>query len=68
MSLNDKIGNTAEDLGGRAKEAAGQVTGDEKLRDEGKLDQVEAGAKQAVEDAKDAVGDAVGKLKDKFGK
>ncbi|WP_280382265.1 CsbD family protein [Nocardia wallacei] len=68
MSLNDKIGNTAEDLGGRAKEAAGQVTGDEKLRDEGKLDQVEAGAKQAVEDVKDAVGDAVGKLKDKFGK
>ncbi|RDI43283.1 CsbD family protein [Nocardia mexicana] len=67
MSLNDKIGNAADDLGGRAKEAAGQVTGDDKLRDEGKLDQVQAGAKKAVEDVKDGVGDAVGKLKDKFG-
>ncbi|GAB2685603.1 CsbD family protein [Nocardia thraciensis] len=68
MSLNDKISNTADDLNGRAKEAIGQVTDDDKLRDEGKLDQIEAGAKKAAEDMKNAVGDVVGKVKDKFGK
>ena len=35
-----------EDLKGRAKEAAGSLTDDDKLRREGKLDQASASAKE----------------------
>ncbi|MEC3976169.1 CsbD family protein [Amycolatopsis sp. H20-H5] len=68
MSLGDKISNKAEDLGGKAKEATGNVTGDEQLQAEGKGDQAKAGVKDAVENVKDAVGDAAGKIKDMFKK
>ncbi|MEV6238687.1 CsbD family protein [Lentzea sp. NPDC051838] len=59
MSLSDKIGNKAEDLGGKAKEAAGELTGDEQLADEGRADQAKAALKDGVEKVKDAVGGAV---------
>ena len=36
MGLDDKIENTAEKLGGKGKEAAGDATGDESLRAEGR--------------------------------
>ncbi len=39
MGLDDKIGNAAEKLGGKGKEAAGEATGDESLRTEGQTDQ-----------------------------
>ncbi|MEA5359619.1 CsbD family protein [Amycolatopsis sp., V23-08] len=57
MSLGDKIGNKAEDLGGKAKEATGNVTGDEQLKAEGQGDQAKAGLKDAVEHVKDAAKD-----------
>ncbi|MEV6440780.1 CsbD family protein [Amycolatopsis sp. NPDC051716] len=57
MSLGDKISNKAEELGGRAKETAGQATGDEQLRAEGQADQAKAGLKDAVENVKDAAKD-----------
>ena len=66
MSLDDKIGNKVEDLGGKAKEATGNVTGDEQLQAEGKGDQAKAGLKDAVEDVKDAAGDVVDKVKGIF--
>jgi uncharacterized protein YjbJ (UPF0337 family) len=47
---------------GRIKEAAGAVTGNDKLRDEGKTDQAVGKAKQAVQKAADAVKDAVKKV------
>ncbi|MBC7300990.1 MAG: CsbD family protein [Nocardia sp.] len=68
MSVADKFSNTADDLGGKAKEAAGAATGDEQLRAEGKADQLEAGVKRAVADVKSTVGDAVDAVKQKFGK
>ncbi|MEV6073001.1 CsbD family protein [Nocardia sp. NPDC052001] len=68
MSLSDKISNKAEDLGGKAKEAAGNLTGDDSLRAEGKADQVESGLKNAVENVKDAVEDTVDKVKNAFKK
>ncbi|WP_280221131.1 CsbD family protein [Nocardia neocaledoniensis] len=68
MSLSDKISNKADDLGGKAKEAAGAVTGDDELRAEGKADQAESAVKGAVEDVKDAVGNAADKVKKAFGK
>nr|WP_062315960.1 CsbD family protein [Demequina maris] len=55
MSMSDRASNAAEDLKGKAKEGAGKATGDEQLEAEGKIDQFKAGAKDKVEDAKDAV-------------
>jgi uncharacterized protein YjbJ (UPF0337 family) len=54
MGLDDKIGNAAESAGGKAKEAAGKATGNERLEAEGKGDQVKADLKNAAEKVKDA--------------
>ena len=53
MSAVDKIKDAAQDLAGKAKEAAGKVTGNEKLQAEGKADQNRAEAKKAGENIKD---------------
>ena len=53
MGLDDKIGNTAEKLGGQGKEAAGRATGDESLKAEGQGDQATGDLKQAGEKIKD---------------
>lgn len=50
----DKAKHTGEELLGKAKEAAGKATGNNKLEAEGKADQVKAKAKQAGDDIKDA--------------
>jgi uncharacterized protein YjbJ (UPF0337 family) len=50
-----------EDLKGRAKEAAGDLTDDDELKREGKVDQASAAVK-------DKVGDVADKVKDAFGK
>jgi uncharacterized protein YjbJ (UPF0337 family) len=49
----------ADELKGRAKEAAGDLTGDEDLQREGKVDQATGKAKDAVDDAGDKVKDAL---------
>lgn len=54
MGLDDKIENTAEKLGGKGKESAGEATGDESLKAEGQGDQAKADLKQAGEKVKDA--------------
>jgi uncharacterized protein YjbJ (UPF0337 family) len=54
MGLDDKIGNAAEKLGGKGKEAAGEASGDESLEAEGKGDQAKSDLKQAGEKVKDA--------------
>ena len=54
MGLDDKIGNAAEKLGGKGKEAAGEATGDDRLRAEGQSDQAKGDQKQAGEKVKDA--------------
>jgi len=53
MSASDKIKNAAEDLAGKAKEAAGKVTNNEQLEAEGRADQTKSSAKQAGENVKD---------------
>ena len=55
MGIGDKISNKAEELAGKAKEAVGDATDNEKLQAEGKADQASAGVKQAGEHAKDAI-------------
>jgi uncharacterized protein YjbJ (UPF0337 family) len=52
---------TADDLKGRAKEAAGDLTDDKSLKNEGKVD-------RASGSIKDKVGDAADKAKDVLGK
>jgi uncharacterized protein YjbJ (UPF0337 family) len=54
MGLDDKIGNAAEKLGGKGKETAGEASGDESLKAEGKGDQAKSDLKQAGEKVKDA--------------
>ncbi|HEX5347160.1 MAG TPA: CsbD family protein [Pseudonocardiaceae bacterium] len=54
MGLQDKVGNRAEVLKGKAKEAAGKITGNPRLEVEGKLDQGKGNLKQAGEKVKDA--------------
>jgi uncharacterized protein YjbJ (UPF0337 family) len=53
MSAADKIKNAAEDLGGKAKEAVGHATNNDKLVAEGNADQAKAAAKKTGEDVKD---------------
>ena len=54
-------GNT-DVVKGRIKEAAGALTGNDKLREEGKTDQVVGKTKQAVQEVADKVKKAVKKV------
>lgn len=47
-----------EEVKGRIKEAVGALTGDDKLRDEGKADQLVGKVKQAAQKAAETVADA----------
>ena len=58
---DDKI----DDLKGRAKEAAGDLTGDDDLQREGKADQAGASVKEKVNKVADKVKDKVDDLKKK---
>lgn len=55
------MGEKMDDLKGRAKEAAGDLTDDKGLQREGKVDQGKADIKDKVGDVTDKIGD---KLKD----
>jgi uncharacterized protein YjbJ (UPF0337 family) len=55
----------ADEMKGRAKEAAGDLTDDDRLKREGKADRAGGKVKSIVDDAKDKVDDAVAALKDK---
>jgi uncharacterized protein YjbJ (UPF0337 family) len=54
MSNKDRASNRAQDAKGRVKEAAGSISGNRDLKNEGKTDQAKAGLKNAGEDLKDA--------------
>ena len=64
MGFDDKVDNKSEDFKGRAKEAAGAVTDDDELKNEGRADQAKSSVKQAGEHVKDAADD----VKDAFKK
>jgi uncharacterized protein YjbJ (UPF0337 family) len=59
------MGGKSDEVKGRIKEAAGALTGNDKLRDEGKTDQAVGKVKQVVENAVDAVKEAADKVADK---
>lgn len=54
MATDDKIKNTAQELGGKAKETFGTATDNDDMRAEGQADQTKANLKQAAENVKDA--------------
>jgi uncharacterized protein YjbJ (UPF0337 family) len=53
------MGEKIDDAKGKAKEAVGDITDDEDLKREGKMDQAGASVKEKVGDAVDAVKDKV---------
>jgi uncharacterized protein YjbJ (UPF0337 family) len=59
MMNNDTVQGGTEKLSGKLKEAAGNVTNDNKLKAQGRAEQVKGGAHQAIGHAKDAAADAV---------
>jgi uncharacterized protein YjbJ (UPF0337 family) len=55
MATADKAKNSTQQAKGKLKETAGKVSGNDKLRVEGKADQSKANLKQAGEKVKDAI-------------
>jgi uncharacterized protein YjbJ (UPF0337 family) len=55
MADEDRVEGSGKQLGGNIKEAAGKVTGDEKLKAEGKADKFEGKVQNAVGGVKDAL-------------
>lgn len=51
---------------GRAKQAVGDLTDDDDLRREGKVDQKSGQAKDKLDDLKDKAEDVIDKVKDKL--
>ncbi|MGO1379999.1 CsbD family protein [Corynebacterium sp. AOP36-E1-14] len=62
MGLDDKIKNKAQDAAGKAKEAAGDVTDNDRLKGDGKTDQAASGVKDAAENAKDKISEGINKI------
>jgi uncharacterized protein YjbJ (UPF0337 family) len=54
-----------DDLKGRAKEAAGDLTDNDRMKNDGKVDQASGKIKDKLENAKDWVEDKVDKARDK---
>jgi uncharacterized protein YjbJ (UPF0337 family) len=51
----DRVEGSATNMGGKVKEGAGKLTGDEKLKNEGVMDQVKGKVQNAVGGIKDAL-------------
>lgn len=51
---NDRTEGAARNIGGKIKEAAGDLVGDAKLKREGQVDQVKGKAQNAIGGIKDA--------------
>ena len=56
----------AEDIKGRAKEAVGDLTDDDELKREGKLDQATGSIKEKLDDAKEWAEDKVDDVRDRM--
>ena len=54
MGAEDKASNKIDNVGGKAKETLGKVTGDKSTENEGKVDQAKSNLKDAGEKVKDA--------------
>ena len=61
--MTDGIRNK-DDAKGRVKEAAGDLTGDDEMKREGKVDKATGAVKDGLDKASDKAKDALGKDKD----
>jgi len=64
MSLEDKIKATAKDAEGRLQAAAGDITGDDRMKAEGEAKQVQAQLMDAAGTVKDKVQQAAASVGD----
>lgn len=64
MSFTDKARHTGQDAGGKVKEGAGKLTGNEDLEAEGRRDQAAAEVKKAGDKVGDAAKDAATDVKE----
>lgn len=55
MPDQNRVEGSAKQLGGKLKETAGKLAGDEKLKAEGRADQVQGKVQNAFGSAKDAL-------------
>ena len=55
MGMGDDIKHNAEDMKGKAKEAIGDMTDNERLEAEGHMDQAKADLKKTGQDIKDTL-------------
>ena len=60
------MGENLDQMKGRVKQAAGDLTDDDELKKEGKLDELGGKIKETVNDLRDKAADAVDKVKDKL--
>lgn len=60
------MGHRTDDLKGRGKEAIGDLSGDDDLKQQGKADQAGAKVKEKLESVKETAEDMVDKAKDKL--
>ncbi|MDB4948208.1 MAG: CsbD-like [Gemmatimonadetes bacterium] len=56
--MADDLEGKAKHLGGKMKEGVGDLLGDRRMKEEGRLDQMEGAAEQDVSRAQDAVMEA----------
>lgn len=63
--MSEKTEGKVDEAKGKAKQAAGDVTGDDSLHREGKADEKSGEARQKVGDAADKVGDGISDATDK---
>lgn len=66
MDSNNVKGNL-EKLGGKIKETVGELTGNEKLKNEGRADQVKGAAHDALGNIKESGRDAADTIKKQLG-
>jgi uncharacterized protein YjbJ (UPF0337 family) len=66
MGILDKAMDKAEQLIGEAKEKLGQLTGNEKLENAGKRDQLAGEVKETVHDLRDEAAGAIDDARDKL--
>jgi uncharacterized protein YjbJ (UPF0337 family) len=59
------MGENLDQAKGRVKQAVGDLTDDDQLKKEGKLDELGGKVKEAMDTVKDKAADAVDKIKDK---
>ncbi len=57
MTNEDQVKGKAKDIGGKAKEEAGDVVGNDKLKRDGQEDQAEGKVQKGVGDAKEKLSD-----------